>query len=1225
MSQIRNLFDSSRALSRPIEKVITYQNRSEEQLRAEISEYVVTDHIEQSFEDLLRKMQLAQQGGGGHEIGVWVSGFYGSGKSSFTKYLGFSLDRDMKVGGDPFVKLLQNQLGSAGTRAMFNQVSTVYDAAVLFLDLASEMLAGASMEDISTVLYLKVLQWAGYSEDLKVAELERMLEAEGKLEAFKARAKEELNGIDWIEVHNQPLVANQIAAHLATEFYPNLFKSVSDFGDLTLHVSKAENKRAEEMIDLIRRKSGKKNVIFIIDEVGQYVSAKPSLILNLDGLAKNLKQIGGGSVWIFATAQQTLTDDNPSAALNSPGLYKLKDRFPIQVHLEASDIKEICHKRLLTKSAAGEQELNQLFDLRGASLRTATQLTDAGVYQTELTKKLFVDLYPFLPAHFEILLQLLGRLAKKTGGLGLRSAIKVVQEVLIERGHSQPLADAPVGKLANTVTFYDSLRRDIQSSFPHVVEGVLRVEQRMPTDALCQQVAKSIAVLQILENLPVTVANIAALMQPEVSSPSVKDAVEAAVNTMLNDSLIPLGEKDGGLRFLTQAAVTLQRQFDLIEYRNADVRNELNGVLRNIFKPLPSARLAQVRPVTAGLRVVIGGGQSISLEGEKEPIQLLVEFVPSGSYQSVRGDREIDSMSTRERSFIYLLGRSEPEADQLALTMVRCRKFLDAHRTASDPETQEFLRIIDARLQRASGDLERKLSASLLQGSFVAHGSHEAVSGRGIDVLEASKSFLADAAAKVFDRYDEAPHQADSTLAEKFLTTPLDRITSKEDPLSLVSRAGGKPQVKSDHKAIVSMVDYLGQSGQVEGRRLLDHFSSPPFGWSKDTTRYLLAAAFLGGVIKLRIAGSDHQVKSDESLAAFASNKSFGAVGVSLREEKPDPDALLRASERLRDLSGDNIMPLEDEIAASAKKHFPLYQAAFGPLAVELRNLGLPEECSTRAEELVNDLTEVVSGDGSDAVKRFGGLDSALHADLIWARNLKKALDNGLRVRLSHLRRLRRDIESLPESGIPGQLKASANETLTEVSDILGRTSFFDEGAALAKHSDALDKQIAATVIELTAQQDKLRQDTLAAWNNASEWQDLDGEDRDWLTQEIEKLAKTVEGDASGLRDLLNHDFTLNHRLRDLGLQFKAKAAEKLAKLIAAEKQKPEPEAEAKPKAEVQAKQLFLPVSLSSAKEVEDLIQQLNDYLAAIRAGSSLRITCRIIDDMPAKSGSTYP
>ena len=114
-----------------------------------------------------------------------MSGFYGSGKSSFTKYLGFALDRGMKVDGDTFLQLLQNQLKTASTRALFNQVSTTYDATVIFLDLASEMLAGATMEDISTVLYLKVLQWAGYSEDLKVAELERMLEMDERLVSFR--------------------------------------------------------------------------------------------------------------------------------------------------------------------------------------------------------------------------------------------------------------------------------------------------------------------------------------------------------------------------------------------------------------------------------------------------------------------------------------------------------------------------------------------------------------------------------------------------------------------------------------------------------------------------------------------------------------------------------------------------------------------------------------------------------------------------------------------------------------------------------------------------------------------------------------------------------------------------------------------------------------------------------------------------------------------------------
>jgi hypothetical protein len=93
-----------------------------------------------------------------------------------------------------------------------------------------------------------------------------MLEIDGKLEAFQKRTAEELDGIAWQEVHNQPLVANQIASRLASEFYPTLFPSAEDFNKISLHVAKSEIKRVEEMIELIRRKSGKKNIVFIIDE-----------------------------------------------------------------------------------------------------------------------------------------------------------------------------------------------------------------------------------------------------------------------------------------------------------------------------------------------------------------------------------------------------------------------------------------------------------------------------------------------------------------------------------------------------------------------------------------------------------------------------------------------------------------------------------------------------------------------------------------------------------------------------------------------------------------------------------------------------------------------------------------------------------------------------------------------------------------------------------------------
>ena len=92
MNQIRSLFDPGRGIQRPIEKVITYQASQEQRLKAEISEYIATDSIEQQLEQLLEKMHTAMESGAGHEIGVWVSGFYGSGKSSFTKYLGLAFD-----------------------------------------------------------------------------------------------------------------------------------------------------------------------------------------------------------------------------------------------------------------------------------------------------------------------------------------------------------------------------------------------------------------------------------------------------------------------------------------------------------------------------------------------------------------------------------------------------------------------------------------------------------------------------------------------------------------------------------------------------------------------------------------------------------------------------------------------------------------------------------------------------------------------------------------------------------------------------------------------------------------------------------------------------------------------------------------------------------------------------------------------------------------------------
>lgn len=414
MTAIRSLFDPSRDINRSIEKVITYQASQEARLRSEISEYVVTDRIEEQLEDLLLKMEASLDAGGSHEVGVWVSGFYGSGKSSFTKYLGLAFDGHYVIDGQPFLKHLQNRLHRATTRALLNTVSSRFPAAVVMLDLASEQIAGATLVEVSTVLYYKVLQYAGYSRNLKVAAFERKLKTDGRYAEFEALFESEA-GASWKEYQNDELVADGVLPNLAHRLYPTLLRTDHAFTTTTSDVIYLMDDRVQEMIDVVRDFSGKDNIIFVIDEIGQYVGSNQNKILDLQGLAENLKNLGAGKVWIVCTAQQTLTEDDPRITINSPQLFKLKDRFPLSVELESHDIREICYRRLLGKSPDGAEMLGGLFDRHGAQLRHNTRLLEAKSYDAALDRESFINLYPFLPSHFDILLHYCPEESERTG------------------------------------------------------------------------------------------------------------------------------------------------------------------------------------------------------------------------------------------------------------------------------------------------------------------------------------------------------------------------------------------------------------------------------------------------------------------------------------------------------------------------------------------------------------------------------------------------------------------------------------------------------------------------------------------------------------------------------------------------------------------------------------------------------------------------------------------
>src|SRR5262249_19688045 len=178
-----------------------------------------TDNLSRHYERLLSNLADGFSSGAGHEVGVWVSGFYGSGKSSFTKYLGFAFDPGRRLKGEPFLKWLQNQFTSLPLRQQLSTVATKYRATVIMLDLAAVASVQAAGQGVSRLLYDEVMAWAGYSKDEKLALLELLLEKDGKLEAFKARFQEVAKGRSWDSLKNDLLLGVTFASRIVSEFY----------------------------------------------------------------------------------------------------------------------------------------------------------------------------------------------------------------------------------------------------------------------------------------------------------------------------------------------------------------------------------------------------------------------------------------------------------------------------------------------------------------------------------------------------------------------------------------------------------------------------------------------------------------------------------------------------------------------------------------------------------------------------------------------------------------------------------------------------------------------------------------------------------------------------------------------------------------------------------------------------------------------------------------------
>ena len=380
--RIEELF--SRPIDRKIEEVIKVDDEST--ILTEVEEYIPTDHIEAELTEVLDKFQETILNPS-ETVNIWVSGFFGSGKSSFAKVLGY-LIANPEIGdkrlADRFFEL--NEIPRA--RQLLSTIHSQIKVEAVLLDLATSPNVLREGEPVVLPVYRTLLESLGYSRDVTLAELEYALEGPEEtidLEQFLA-TYESVHGRSWNDDRNI-ITAKNRASRVLHRLDPDTYPSADSWSNAASAPEINANWFANRALDMLsRRRPGTRRLVFIVDEVGQYVARSAKLMLGLQGLAEACQK-KKGELWLLATSQEKLTDVVDSLEGKQTELAKAVDRFPIRVDLLPSDIDEVTgptrprqeRRRLVGCPCRSRQGPEQAHHVRCAAVRSLQAVQRRGL------------------------------------------------------------------------------------------------------------------------------------------------------------------------------------------------------------------------------------------------------------------------------------------------------------------------------------------------------------------------------------------------------------------------------------------------------------------------------------------------------------------------------------------------------------------------------------------------------------------------------------------------------------------------------------------------------------------------------------------------------------------------------------------------------------------------------------------------------------------------------
>lgn len=571
---IRDMFVDD--INRKINGVIKVDQTDDNVIEQELNEYVITKELKKHFITFFNYYSDAFDEPT-DDIGVWISGFFGSGKSHFLKMLSYILENRI-VKDMPTVERFRKKFEDDPATFMLIDKATKCKTETILFNIDIE---GPINKDKTAVLRVFAKMFYNhlgfYGENLKVAKLEQFIEKKGKTEEFR-RVFEEKNGSPWIKSRKAfAFYEDDIAATLMETLGMSEMAARNWFdGTETTEMSIAQ--LVSEIKEYIESKPDNFRLLFMIDEVGQYVGTDTDMLLNLQSLAEKIGSECNGKVWVVATGQEAIDE---IIKVRADEFSRIQARFKTRLSLSSSSVDEVIQKRILKKTPEAVSTLESVYGQNDSVLRNLFSFTDSvlDIKGYDEANEFAVN-FPFVPYQFIIIQKVFAEIRKhgnsgKHLSGGERSMLSGFQEA------AQAIQEKDEYALVPFFRFYDTVHSFLDGSIRRVIERCDRAAadgngiEKQDVDVL-----KLLYLIRYIDDIKANIDNIVILMADDIRVDKVvlRESVKASLCRLLSQNYI--ARNGDSYNFLTDEEQDIQSE---IKNTSVDTASIVERIAHKIF------------------------------------------------------------------------------------------------------------------------------------------------------------------------------------------------------------------------------------------------------------------------------------------------------------------------------------------------------------------------------------------------------------------------------------------------------------------------------------------------------------------------------------------------------------------------------------------------------------------------------------------------------------------